>query len=439
MMNAFDATRNALGIARSTLGATRSALDPDRVRPWAVVFLSAFALLLGGGCGDGSSSGDGTTSGGATVVRDTLPSGVERVVSTPPATPGWTLVEELRVGTAGEGPESFTRLKGLAVLDDGRFAVLESASQELRVFGPDGAHLATHGRRGEGPGEFQSANGLMLAPDGRLWVPDERARRVSVFDAADGFVDSFRFETSVIHWVWEGRMASDGRIFYPAEEGESPEQRNVLRVYDQTMTETASLPMPGDTDFATFNQHSAFCWTTRGGTACYSVPWYPREVAHIDPSGAVWSTAVGNPDFRIAKWTPGGDTAFAALVERAPVPVSAAERDSAAATVRELAPEGATVDPSRIPDVKPLVQDIFTSAEGNAWVRVRLPGVESAFDVLAPDGGLLRTVTWDARLDETMEPVARGDFLWAVVADDLGVQYVVKARVSPAPGAGAGG
>lgn len=399
-----------------------------RPTSFAIAFLVAFGLL--GGCGEGSSPGE------ATVVRDTLPSGVERVVSTPSAAPGWTLVEEMRVGTAGgEGPESFARLKGLAVLDDGRFVVLESTAQDLRVFGPDGAHLATHGRRGEGPGEFQDANGLMLAPDGRLWVPDERGARMSVVDADDGYVDSFRFETSVIHWRWNGRMGSDGRVFYPAV---SPERREVLRVYDQTMTEAASLPMGSGTDFS-LDQPSAFCWSFPGGMGCYGVPWYPSEVMHIDPTGSVWSTTSGSPDYRIAKWTPGGDTALVAVVERAPVPVSGTERDSAEAQVLDRAPDGADLDLSRIPDVKPLVRYIFTSAEGNAWVRTRLPDVETAFDVLAPDGSLLRTVTWEARLATDVEPVARGGFLWAAVVDDLGVQYVVRARVSQATGDGAGG
>ena len=409
-----------------------NAFDTARARARAAAF-AVLAVALLGGCG-GSSSGDGA------IVRDTLPSGVERVVSTPPATPGWTLVEEMRIGTAGgEGAESFARLKGLAVLDDGRVAVLESLAGEVRVFGSDGVHLATHGRAGEGPGEFQDANGLMLAPDGRLWVPDERAGRISVFDAENGFVDSFRFETSVFHWLWRGRMASDGRVFYPAEEGEDLRRRNVLRVYDQTMTETTSLPMPGRTDFS-LDQPSAFCWSySGGGMGCRSVPWYPGEVVHIDPSGDVWSTTGGNPAYRIAKWTPGGDTAFAAVVERAPVPVSPAERDSAEAVIREGAPDGADLDMSRIPDVKPLVLDVFTSAEGNAWVRTRLPDVETAFDVLAPDGGLTRTLTWETSLSAAVEPVVRGSFLWAVVVDELGVQFVVRARVSPATGSGAAG
>lgn len=400
-----------------------------RTRIASAIACFPLAVLLGG-CG-----GDGSAPGSATVVRDTLASGVERVVSVPSSDAGWTLVEEMRIGTAGgEGPESFARLKGLAVLPDGRIAVLESLAREVRVFGANGVHLATHGRHGEGPGEFQDANGLMLAPDGRLWVPDARIQRMSVFDVAGGFVESFRFEPWGWGWIWRGRMASDGRIFYPANEGEGPRQRRVLRVYDQTMTETSTLPMQGTTDFS-LDQPSAFCWSfPTGGMGCRAVPWYAGRVSHIDPTGAVWSTTSGSPAYRIGKWTPGGDTAFVAVVDRAPVPVVPAERDSAETVIREAAPEGADLDLSRIPDVKPTVRDIFTSAEGNAWVRTPISGVETAFDVLAPDGELVRTVTWDATLASDVEPVVRGDSLWAVVMDDLGVQYVVRARVSPARG-----
>lgn len=395
----------------------------------AALAVTSVALVgLLGGCDD-----DGSSPGTATVVRDTLPWGVERVVSSPASEPDLILVEEVRVGAVdGEGPESFAYIKGLAVLDDGSFAVLDSPAGEVRVFGPDGAHLATHGRPGEGPGEFQDANGLMLAPDGRLWVPDERAGRVSVFDPIDGFAESFRFETASIGWLWSGRMGSDGRVFKPATEGESPGRRNVLRVYDQTMTEVASMPMPGNADFS-LDQPSAFCWSSPGGAmGCIGVPWYPASVRHIDPSGAVWTTAGGSPAYRIGKWTPGGDTALVAVVERSPVSVTTTERDSAEALVRDRMPEGAEFDLSRIPQVKPLVRDIFTTSEGNVWVQTRVPGFETAFDLLAADGGLLGTATWEARLGSRVEPVVRGNSLWAVVVDELGVQYVVRARLEPA-------
>ena len=115
------------------------------------------------------------------------------------------LVEELRVGSLdGARPESFAALKGLVALPGGGFAVLDSQAQEIRVFGADGSHVATHGRPGEGPGEFVDATGLMLDPQGRIWAADPRGARMSVFDPVDGFLESFRYQYMVRGFIWDG-------------------------------------------------------------------------------------------------------------------------------------------------------------------------------------------------------------------------------------------
>ena len=95
--------------------------------------LLAVAWVTLTGCGAAAPQPDWTT------VRDTLPSGTVRVTNVPLAevSPTWTLVEELRVGTVeGAGPDAFAYLKGLVVLEDGRFAVLDSQAQELAGLRP---------------------------------------------------------------------------------------------------------------------------------------------------------------------------------------------------------------------------------------------------------------------------------------------------------------
>lgn len=82
-------------------------------------------------------------------------------------------------------------------------------------------------------------------------------------------------------------------------------------------------------------------------------------------------------------------------VERQSVPVSAAERDSVIARISERAPEHADLD----------------------W------------------SSLLRTVVSPLTIVRGIDPVVRDDHFWAVVADDLGVQYVVRASVAQAQAA----
>ena len=390
------------------------------------------ACVALGGCGEPASES------GWTTVRDTLPSGVLRVTNIPPAeaSPTWTLVEELRVGTVeGAGPDAFAYLKGLVALDGGGFAVLESQAQELRVFGPDGTHVATHGRKGEGPGEFADANGLMLGARGRLWVPDTRNGRMSVFDPEEGFVESFPFTDANFHWIWNGAMVGGGRIYRPWMSG----NLRRLHVYDLTMARIDSLPLPSDRPedelYDPSSRPGAFYQETGGGYMMYSIPFYPGEVRHIDPRGDFWSTWNGDPQYRIKRWRPGGDTTLLVETRRPPVPVPTAERDSVIDGMRQItsAMGVGEWDWSRVPTTKPAVEAIFTSAEGNLWVRTPSAAEGVLFDVYSADGAVLgtaRLAPGPALLDQ-VPPVVRGDLIWLIVTDDLDVPYVVRARITP--------
>ena len=393
-------------------------------------------------CGE---PGPGT---GWTSMRDTLASGAVHVTNIPPANissaeaaPTWTLVEELRLGSVdGAGPDAFAYLKGLVVLGDGRFAVLDSQAQELRVFGPDGAHIATHGGSGEGPGEFADANGLMLGPQGRIWVPDTRNGRMSVFDAEEGFVESFPFADANFNWIWNGAIVDGSRIYRPWNGG----NRRLLRVYDLTMTPVDSLPLqsigPEDEQYDPSSRPGAFYQETGGGYMMYGIPFFPSETRHIDPRGAFWSTREGDPAYRIKRWRPGGDTTLVLETRRPLVAVPAAERDSVIDAMREMtsAMGVGEWDWSRVPTIKPSVEAIFASAEGNLWVRTPSGGGGARFDVYSGEGAYLGTASpgpgfgAGVTLFEQADPVVRGDLMWLIATDELDVPYVIRARLVPA-------
>ncbi len=400
-------------------------------RSWTLLVVAWVALV---GCGDTGSPSDWTT------LRDTLPSGTVHVTNIPAAnvSPTWTLVEELRVGSLeGTGPDAFAYLKGLVALDGGGFAVLDSEIQELRVFGPNGAHIATHGGRGQGPGEFLDANGLMLGPGGRLWVPDARNGRMSVFDPEDGFVESFPFADGYRGWVWNGAMVNGSRIHRPWSGG----SREQIRVYDLTMTLVDSLPLPGDQpedeEYDPTRQPGAFYQERDGGYMMYGIPFFASEVRYIDSRGAVWSTRDGDSEYRLSRWEPGGDTTLVVETRRPAIPVPEVERDSVIDAMRQmLSDAGASRqwDWSRIPNVKPAIEAIFESVEGNLWVRTPAADGGVVFDVYSEEGGHLGTASLGRGLSisDQVAPVVRGDMAWLIVTDEFDVQYVVRARIAPA-------
>lgn len=396
--------------------------------PFLVGFLAASSAC------DSSSPGSSWS-----TVRETLPSGAVLVTNTPPAEPSptLTLAEDLRVGSLeGGGPESFAALKGLLALPGGGFAVLESQAQEIRVFGADGAHVATHGRRGEGPGEFVDATGLMLDPQGRIWAADPRGGRMSVFDPAGGFVESFPYQYMVRGFIWSGTMTDQGHILKPSMSRQ--DYRPMLRVFDLTMTQIDSVLFAEEEGVATDPQDSpgAFYYETPGGRyGLRSIPFYPGGAGHTDRSGDTWAGQTTDLGYRLQRHAPGGDTTLIVVTERSSVPVTQAERDSVIAQVREgLRASGVTteMDWSRIPDVKPALESIFTSAEGNVWVAIPNLSGGTDYDVLSSDGSYVGTVTAGS-LDvySPLPPVVVGDAFLAVVTDELDVHYVVRGRIAP--------
>lgn len=403
----------------------------------APVALALLALIALAGCGSGEETG------GWTTEVDTLAGGTVQVVNHPPGDgprPTWRLVEELRIGAVeGGGAATFGELKGLAVTGDGRVAVLDARAREIRVFTPDGAHLATHGGQGSGPGELTEPYGLMLGPEGRLWVPDHSANRMSAFDPDSGFVDSWPFPVLLYGYIWRGAMMEGGRVWKPSITRNARRDR-VLRVYGPEMTLEDTLPFPGSPGAGSEDPPGAFYYEAPDGSRSgyRGVPWYPRGDRALDRRGVIWSADPGNPAYRIKRWTPGGDTTLVIETRRPLVPVTEAERDSAIDAIREdLRPyNAADQDWSKIPEVKPAVTSMFVAGDGRLWVRFFHPGADSlvAYDVYERNGRLVGTAMDALDPQVTPAPVVREDTMWAVVTDELGVDYVVRAGISSAKG-----
>jgi len=106
-----------------------------------------------------------------------------------------------------------------------------------------------------------------------------------------------------------------------------------------------------------------------------------------------------------------------------------------------------------VPDTKPPFKEIFVSWEGDIWVSLSTEGVASmgeteareleevsgrvalrfrepaAIDVFSPDGRYLGQVGVPESFQIEPEPVVRGDYVWAVVRNELDVASVVRFRI----------
>ncbi len=95
---------------------------------------------------------------------------------------GWELDTTGTLDLHAPAEEPLFRAVSATVLNDTTY-VLESSSNRIRVFGPDGILVRTMGGRGEGPSEFTSPRGL-ASRDGSIVVWDGSLDKVVVFPQA---------------------------------------------------------------------------------------------------------------------------------------------------------------------------------------------------------------------------------------------------------------
>lgn len=108
-----------------------------------------------------------------------------------------TRVEIVRIGGMDARAEhTFSSIRDVALITSGRIAVVDGASQEIRVFDRDGAYVTKMGGEGDGPGEFRAIRDVVVLPDGRLLAWDISRRRVTTFDPSGGVAETFLVDGS---------------------------------------------------------------------------------------------------------------------------------------------------------------------------------------------------------------------------------------------------
>jgi hypothetical protein len=140
-----------------------------------------------------------------------------------------------------------------------------------------------------------------------------------------------------------------------------------------------------------------------------------------------------------------------------PVTLDPREREDAerraVAIMRQVDPDWRWNGPA-IPDTKPPYRTFFIGDDGRIWAQLHQRGLERegvetetddrslpeprwyepvAYDIFEADGHYLGQVAGPQGLSQYPTPVARGDTLWAVLRDDLAVQYIERYRITAIP------
>lgn len=350
---------------------------------------------------------------------ETLPSGTV-VVSNPVQGiwgegDTWRIEEDLRIGAEdGGGPEVLGQIASVAPAPNGEIFVLDGHTQQIRVFGPDGAYRRTVGAEGAGPGEFRRAVGMAWDARGRLWVPDAGNVRYSVFDPAGAFIRTHPRHAGVV-FPWLGGFHREGMLYdlSPHSDPDGSVRFTYFRV-DTAGTVRDSLPP------------LEYRPTRAEAIPVALFTLQPRLTFRFDPAGYLW---FGQTDeYQIYQRTLAGDTVRIIRLARDPVPLTEAERDS----LRDvLARSPMPVDPSLIPRYKPAFDRIHVDGEGHTLVQPVGSTVEAGrvFDVFDREGRYLGAARSDVRFEALPPTLVIGDHIYGVTTDSVGVPYAVRARI----------
>lgn len=410
---------------------------------WVAVLSVSFAA-----CGVGTEAARGpqvvTDTIGDTIVVRTLSGSV------------WdgdaALVPELSIGEM-DGPDEylFGRVGSIAVDDDHNVYVFDQQAREVRIFDAQGGYMRTLGGPGQGPGELQQPEAMALLPDRRVVVRDPANARLQVYGPDEDALQEWPYISAFYsnRPLWTDDR---GRTYVAAHDlSESGGfGRDLLAVFDPDGTPRDTVAPP----YGDFEAESV-TGEREGARATYGVPFTPRAIWVVHPSGHFASGI--SSSYAIDLEVPGG----VIRMERTHEPARVFPREADHARARTERGIGMTVpgwtwDGPSIPETKPAFTGLYPGRDGRIWVLVSTEAQEVEnedhdpdsplstplvwrsplrYDVFEADGTYLGAVNPPEDFSPNPFPVFDGDDVWAVSRDDLGIQRVVRYRITlePAP------
>ncbi|MGD2154971.1 MAG: hypothetical protein PVG79_17025 [Gemmatimonadales bacterium] len=394
-----------------------------RFRTRYVVAVATAALFPLAGCGgrDRAPTVERTDSAAITIVES--------------AAPAWGPDETWRVsgpitsiGTVDGPPESqLYWVMGAVRLEDGRIAVANHGSSEIRLYGSDGRWIRSMGRRGDGPGEFRSIRGMQLLPPDTLLLSDDRGPRVTSFTADGAVVESRRLASRNNPFKPPDHRLPNG-CWLDLERSSEIEgyqrRRNTYITWSEGDSATDTVLAHEGQEYLIYTRHRGDQYIGRGAVV---VPFGGQDLTAVGPGrvalsdGQAYDIAVAEIDgreFRVRR-----------AIERRPVTQAAVTRfvDEYVARYplerqRQVRDRFDDVTP---PSLMPTHSALAFDPSANLWVEnYRVPWDTDSprtWSVFDPDGRWLGDVEipQGLRVHEIGE-----DYIAGVERDDMGVEYV---------------
>ena len=383
-------------------------------------------LLFAFGC----SSPDPEISGSCTGVVDTLVS--EEIVIHNTGDPlwgpeeGWKIVEEMRFG-AGADSVLFASILSLDMDTQGRLYVLDSYTQQIHIFDSSGAFVRTVGSAGSGPGEFENAIAVDVSEAGEIWVMEMQLGKLTILDTDGNYLRTERVNTT----GWDHRPYPGGfdpmghynamSLCYDYEEEDT---KTMLARFDQSFTPIDTIAIPeSPVEIDRFVRN-----TEDGGRYSMPIPFQGSFEWVFSANGNLWTLYTGT--YELIEITAGGTPLRRVTKEFEPLPVTSADWDEVQGRFNWFRDQGGTIDETRIPRNKPVVENFFRDDEGNLWVMHNEAGDSgSLFDIFNAEGQFLGEVGLPFNLEIHSGVIVQDGLLFGVTEDEEGGQMVVRVRI----------
>jgi hypothetical protein len=318
------------------------------------------------------------------------------------------------------GPAQFSNIRSV-IVDAGRnLWVADGASNQVRVFRADGAHVKTFGRIGDGPGEFRRIRLLGHFATDSVAVWDDATSRLTVYSP------SGEVARTVSTWSGEDLQPRAFGIF-----GDG----TVLIVEARLLSADSLVPGTAWQDTLRLMRLNATAATRDELALVPGVSWVWNGRAQLAlPFSASASYVVredevhivSGPDFRIqvsSEELPGRIYG----VERPRRPITTESREAWLARLGEDSiqrrEQRALLGHPLLPGFLPAYVQVLSSDTGEIWARLHSldPFAAATWDVYSRDGLWLGQIQAPASF---FAHAISGDRLIGVWYDALGVEYV---------------
>ena len=320
-----------------------------------------------------------------------------------------------------EGPDLFGAIYSFDVDAWGRIFVLDDHAQEVRIFNSDGTFVRTVGRKGEGPGEFTQAVSIDLSRNGEIWVMRMGEGRVSIFDTTGAYLR--QEQTNTGGWTvkpYPGGFDAMGRYNVMIQSAGS----KWMARFDLSYNPIDTIPIPENP------LELEFFETPRTSV---SVPFQGSMRWRFSPAGTVWTLLTAR--YELTEMTTGGEVLRRVTKDHEPIPVTDEEREEAIENLDWFTSQSGRIDRSKFPKSKPSTASFFIDDEGNLWVEQQVAASDAdnaghLFDLFDAEGRYLGTLRLPFSLAWSRPvPIGRKGVLYGVTSDEIGVLYVVRARI----------